>query len=104
MSTISIVIIVLGALATALFIVGYVRGMQNALNGFRQADSVEPEVPQYGHWGAMGFATVASAVVIAVVGLTPLFVYAGPLLVIISAAATGYAFFLEEKVPAPKAT
>ncbi|RJF89806.1 hypothetical protein D3874_24930 [Oleomonas cavernae] len=104
MSTISIVIIALGSAATLLFVLGYIRGTRNALNSFRQPEGKELEVPQYGHWGAMAFATIASAVVIAAVGLTPLFIYAGPILVILSAAGTGYAFFLEEKISATAPT
>jgi hypothetical protein len=97
------IIIALGALGTALFAVGYFRGVQNALNSFRQPERDDLEVPQYGHWYSMGFATLASAVIIATVGITPAFVYAGPLLAILAAAANGLAFFLEEKIPAAEA-
>ena len=102
MSTMSMIIIALGLLGTALFAVGYYRGVQNALNSFRQPEREDLDVPQYGHWYSMGFATLASAVIIATVGITPAFVYAGPLLAILAAAANGVAFFLEEKIPAPE--
>jgi hypothetical protein len=95
MSNISTVIITLSILATILFAVGFIRGVKNAVASFRAGDD-DSEVTDLAHWPSVIFAVVASAVVIAAVGFSPSLVYAGPILVIISGAATGLAFFLEE--------
>lgn len=97
MSTISIVILVLGILATGLFAAGFVRGVQNALNGFRKASEEHFLVTDNAHWLAVGLSVLGAAVVIAAVGFSPAFVYAGPLLVLVSAAGTGLAFFIEDR-------
>jgi len=97
MSTISIVILVLGILATVLFAAGFVRGVQNALNGFRKGSEEQFLVTDNAHWLAVGSSVVGAAVLIAAVGFIPAFVYAGPLLVLVSAAGTGLAFFIEDR-------
>ena len=103
MSTISIVILVLGILATVLFAAGFVRGVQNALNGFRKGSEERFLVTDNAHWFAVGLSVLGAAVVIAAVGFIPAFIYAGPLLVLVSAAGTGLAFFIEDR-EAPQAT
>ena len=51
------------------------------------------------------FAVVASAVVIALVGVAPAWIYAGPILAIVTATGVGVAFLVGNKrsAPAPKA-
>lgn len=95
MSNISAVILTLSVLGTLLFAVGFIRGVKNAITAFRLPDD-NSEVTDLAHWPSVIFAVVVSAVVIAAVGFSPAFVYAGPILVIISGAAVGLAFFLEE--------
>jgi hypothetical protein len=97
LSTISIVIIILGAAATLLFVAGFFRGLANAIALHRSSSGPEPEVSEKQHWPSVIFAILASAIVIAAVGFTPLAIYAGPFLVIVTAAGVGLAFFLEEK-------
>lgn len=97
MSTISIVIIVLGILSTILFSAGFVRGVQNALNGFRKGSEEQFLVTDNAHWVAVGMSVIGAAFVIAAIGFIPAFVYAGPLLVLVSAAGTGLCFFIEKK-------
>ena len=96
MSTISLVIIVLGAAATLLFLAGFLRGIKQAIASRDEAAStVVPE--DKGHLGTAIFAVVASAVVITAVGFSPLAIYAGPLLSLFTAAAVGIAFFVERR-------
>jgi hypothetical protein len=97
LSTISIVIIVLGILATLLFVAGFFRGLSNAIALHRHPPTSEPEVSENEHWPSVIFAIVASAVIIAAVGFTPAAIYAGPILVLVTAAGVGLAFFLEGK-------
>jgi hypothetical protein len=101
MSTITLVITALGVLITIFFAAAYVRGVRNAVNSFRQPPGPEKPVPQDGHWISMAFAVLVSIVSIVGVGYSAAFVYVGPFLVLVSAAGTALAFFLEEKVPVP---
>lgn len=102
MSTISTIILILGLFATILFAAGFVRGVQNALNGFRKSGEQEQHlVTNNAHWTAVILSVVGAAVVIAAIGFIPAFIYAGPFLVLVSAAGTGLAFFLEEKEVSP---
>lgn len=103
MSTMTLIIVVLSALVTAFFAAGYARGMSNAINGYRQPAPKEELAPQNGHWKAIGFALLMSIVVIAGMGYSTAFIYAGPFLVLITTAGVGLAFFIEKKTPAPKA-
>ncbi|MGE0237329.1 MAG: hypothetical protein AB7F09_18865 [Parvibaculaceae bacterium] len=94
MSTISIILLILGLAATAVFIVGFVRGLKQTI-AQRHAKGAA-EAPSTGdHWPSVIFAVIASALIIAAVGFVPYAVYAGPFLVILTAAANGLAFFLD---------
>lgn len=97
MSTISTTILILGLFATTLFGAGFIRGVQNALNGFRKGDNKEHLVSDNAHWTAVISSVVGAAVVITAIGFIPSFIYAGPFLVLVSAAGTGLAFFIEEQ-------
>jgi hypothetical protein len=94
MSTISLVIVVAGALATLLFAVGFLRGLRNAIAGRDLAAPASNE-DERSRFPTALVAVVASAVVIAAVGFTPAAIYIGPLLAIVTAAGVGLAFFLE---------
>ncbi|MFH1342128.1 MAG: hypothetical protein ABIL01_13150 [Pseudomonadota bacterium] len=88
--------ILLGALATVLFVAGYFRGTGNAIRNHRS--SVQPsaaiaEERSYG-W-SMAFAVFAAAALIGSLGVSPVFFYLPPLLVIATAAVNGLAFFLD---------
>jgi hypothetical protein len=78
-------------------VAGFLRGLANAIALHRHPSSSEPEVSDKQHWPSVIFAILASAAVIAAVGFTPLAIYAGPILVLVTAAGVGLAFFLEEK-------
>jgi asparagine N-glycosylation enzyme membrane subunit Stt3 len=101
MSTISTVIITGGAVATAIFAAGFVRGLRQSIAG-RDVELKGEEVSASDRWPAIILAVIASAVIIASIGFWPHAVYIGPLLVLVTAAATGVAFFLDEGVKASK--
>jgi hypothetical protein len=96
MSTLMILTLVLGALATGLFVAGYFRGTANAIRNHRstiQPSAAIADEKAYG-W-SMAFAVVAAAALIGSLGVSPVFFYLPPLLVIGTAAVNGYAFFLD---------
>ena len=99
MSTIYLVIIIFGIIATAIFVLGFARGLRDAIRDYRNkaADADDSDDGRYGQSAI--FAVVASAVVIALVGFNPVFVYVGPLLAIVTALGVGVAFFLDRPVP-----
>jgi hypothetical protein len=97
MSTLDIVFMILGAAATLLFIAGYIRGTRTALASY---DDPKIEVDDSGdihtYWWPIVVAVLAAATIIGLVGVSPIFIYAGPLLAIGTAAVNGLAFFLEK--------
>jgi ABC-type enterobactin transport system permease subunit len=95
MSTVTLIIILLGLAATALFIAGFARGLRQSISG-RDAASDTGAPEDSNHWPSVIFAVIASAAVIAAVGFIPAAIYAGPFLVILTAAANGLAFFLDD--------
>ncbi|GHU11420.1 hypothetical protein FACS1894185_4640 [Betaproteobacteria bacterium] len=99
-STVTFIIIILSALAALVFAGGFIRGVKNAINGFRNpSEDKETPVEQNGHWGLIGLAFLASIVSIAGIGWHAAFIYAGPFLVIFTTLGVGVAFFIEKKVP-----
>jgi energy-converting hydrogenase Eha subunit A len=96
MSTISLVITIAGAAATLLFTLGFLRGLKNAIAG-RNQPAPKSDDDEISRFPTALFAVVASAVVIAAVGFTPVAIYVGPFLAIVTAAGVGLAFFLEPK-------
>lgn len=102
MSTITTILLLLGILATAVFAAGFLRGLAQAIDSRSRPDRRVP-VSEDEHWPSVLFAIVVSALVIASVGFIPAAVYAGPLLVIVTAAATGIAFFLDPGEGRPSA-
>ncbi len=91
------VFLVLAGLATALFIAGYVRGAKVALASY---DDDTVEVDDSGdiktYWWPIAIAVVGAGGVIALEGVHPLFIYAGPLLALVTAGGIGVAFFVDE--------
>jgi len=97
MSTIEIVFLVFGALATVVFTVGYVRGARIAIATY---DSDTVEVDDSGDvqnfWWQIAAAVATASIVIWLVGVIPEFIYVGPALAIFTATMNGVAFFLEK--------
>lgn len=96
MSILMTLVLVLGAAATILFVAGYVRGVREAIA--THADP-ELEVDDTGDvnafWWQIALAVLAAALVIGLAGVSPMFIYLGPLLVIGTAAMNGLAFFVD---------
>ncbi len=101
MSTISLFITVLGLAATLLFAAGFYRGLRQSIQARSAESRKEDTYDENDRWSSAIFAVVASAVIIALVGVWPSTIYAGPILVILTAAANGIAFFLDEGSPSP---
>jgi ABC-type proline/glycine betaine transport system permease subunit len=97
MSTLETVFLVFGALATVIFVVGYVRGARIAIATY-DADTVEVDDSRdvQHFWWQIAAAVATASVVIGLVGVIPEFVYVGPALAIFTAAMNGVAFFLEK--------
>ncbi|MCS0497683.1 hypothetical protein [Ancylobacter mangrovi] len=88
-------ILVLGICAAALFLAGFARGLRNAVIEYRRGKPEPTEVPDYNYVGMAAISVVISATVIALVGVAPMWIYAGPLMVLGTAAGIGVAFFVE---------
>jgi hypothetical protein len=106
MSTIFIVIVALGLAGAVVFLSGFVIAVREAI---QQHGDTAPEADwvDKGHYGwSAFFAVFASALVIALVGVNPIWIYAGPLLAIVTATGVGIAFFVgrtkTSTVPAAK--
>ena len=100
MSIVSLVIILAGAAATLLFVAGFLRGLRNAIAG-RNQPAPESNDDEISRFPSALFAVVASAAVITAIGFTPVAIYFGPFLALVTAAGVGLAFFLEPKPGRP---
>jgi hypothetical protein len=99
-STVTLIIIILSAIATWIFVSGFIRGVRNAINDYRHPSaSGETPVPADGHWGLIVLAFAASVISIAGIGYSSVFIYVGPFLVILTTLGVGVAFFIEKKIP-----
>jgi len=108
MSTVFALIVILGLIGAATFLVGFSKGVREAVREYRNPQP-EGAWSDEGHYGLSAlFAVVASAVVIALVGVAPAWIYAGPVLAIVTATGVGVAFLVGNKRPAgesaPKAS
>jgi hypothetical protein len=94
MSAIFIAIVAFGLFGAAVFISGFIVAVRETIREPRDATPEREWVDEgrYG-WSAF-FAVFASAVVIALAGVSPLWIYAGPLLAIVTATGVGIAFFV----------
>ena len=92
-------ITVVGIIVTALFLLGFWRGLRNAIAEYRSGVPESDEVPDYQYGWIAASSVLASALVIAGAGFSPGMIYAGPLLALVTAAGCGLAFFIEERVP-----
>ncbi|OAN87466.1 hypothetical protein A8B84_14820 [Marinobacter sp. EhC06] len=95
MSLTFFVFLLMGLIATVVFVLGYYRGVTGAVTDHQNSDNAAPipdeENSNYGL--AIVCAVIASAVIIASVGFVPEMMYAGPLLAIVTATMNGVAFF-----------
>jgi hypothetical protein len=98
MSTVSITIIVLGLIATAIFAAGFYRGLRQSIAGRDVKGSDDAGYDASDRWPSVILAVIASAAIISLVGFYPSAIYFGPFLVVLTAAANGVAFFLDKGV------
>jgi len=89
-------IIILGLAATVLFVAGFGRGLRNAIAEYRSHSFEPSDVPDFNYAGVAAISVIASGVIIALAGVSPVFIYLGPLLAIVTAAGVGVAFFVEK--------
>ncbi len=85
---------------TVFFLAGFWRGLRNAIAEYRERRARVDEVPEYRYGGIAALSVVASVVIIAGAGFSPIMIYAGPLLALVTAAGCGLAFFLKTRPPA----
>jgi hypothetical protein len=99
MSGILTLIVVLGLLGAAIFLTGFVKGVGEAIREYRNPEP-EGDWTDEGHYGSSAFfAVLASAIVIALVGVAPAWIYAGPILAIVTATGVGLAFLVGNRRP-----
>ncbi len=94
MSGILVFFLIIGAAATILYAAGYATGLKQTFSDAQE----EEEITDYkdsAYTYTIAAAVVASAVIIALVGVNPIFVYAGPLLAVVTTFMVGFAFFYE---------
>lgn len=102
MSTMQIAFLVLGAIATFVFVAGYFKGARIALASY---DDDSLEVDNSGdvrnYWVPIGFTVLAAITVIGLMGVHPYFIYLGPLAAVFSAFGIGSAFFIDRDSQMP---
>ena len=85
-------------IATAIFAIGYFKGVTGAVADHRAAaDAPIPEEKDSNYGLAILAAVVAASAIIGLVGVVPEMIYAGPLLAIVTATMNGVAFFVDAK-------
>jgi|GEM_PF-2663948 len=97
MSGISLFFLIIGAIATILFVAGYVVGIKQAFADSASNDEVT-DYEDSNYTISILCAVIASAVIIALAGVNPMFIYLGPLLAIVTAGMVGFAFFYERNM------
>jgi hypothetical protein len=94
MFSIYIAIVILGLFGAAVFLIGFAKGVVETIRERRFA-TPDREASEEGFYGASALiAVVASAVIIGMVGVSPTWIYAGPLLAIITATGVGICFLV----------
>jgi hypothetical protein len=89
-------ITITGIIVTAFFMLGFWRGLKNAIAEYQSGVPESEEVPDYQYGWLAALSVIASAVVIAGAGFSPAMIYVGPLLALVTAAGCGLAFFVEK--------
>ena len=97
MSGILIFFLIIGAAATILYAAGYVTGVKQSFHDAQLEDEIT-DYKDSAYTVTIALAVLASAVIIALVGVNPIFVYAGPILAVFTTFMVGYAFFYEKKM------
>lgn len=98
MSLYMTIALLLGAAATLVFVLGYVKGTTNAIRNHQSGTQPAAAVADAGESSTwkIAFAVLAAAALIGLIGVSPSFFYLPPLLVIGTAAVNGFAFFFDK--------
>lgn len=94
MSGLLIFFLIIGAAATVLYAAGYATGIRQSFADV-EADTEIEDYKDSAYTVTIALAVLASAVIIGLVGVSPIFIYAGPLLAVITTFMVGFAFFYE---------
>jgi hypothetical protein len=88
---------ILAIIATVLFVAGYVRGAVSAIKQHRGNSAVIDTGDDSTSFGwQVALAVFAASAIIGLMGVYPPLIYAGPLLVLATAAMNGFAFFYDK--------
>ena len=97
MSGLLMFFLLIGAIATILYAAGYSVGVKQAFEDAQQEDE-DTDYKDSAYTVSIAIAVLASAVIIGLVGVNPIFIYAGPVLAIVTTFMVGYAFFYERNM------
>ena len=96
MSTIELFFLLLGMVATVVFFAGYYKGTMTAIKTHAEVDiETDDSLDIQNFWFLIALAVFTSALIIALVGVFPAFIYLGPALAMVTAIMNGIAFFIE---------
>jgi hypothetical protein len=95
---VTIVAVVCALIAVVLFLAGYLKGFSASIDDFDAAAQDAPEDASRGYIWAVCAAVVGAGVVIALLGVSPVFIALAPFLSIVSAAVIGLLFFIEPRL------
>jgi hypothetical protein len=98
LSLVTIVAVACALIAVALFLAGYLKAFSASIDDFDAAAQDAPEDTSRGYVWAVCAAVVGAGVVIALLGVSPMFISLAPFLSIMSAAVIGLLFFIEPRL------
>jgi hypothetical protein len=95
-SSTQIAFLIIGAIATVVFVSGYIKGTRIALASYND-DTVETDdtgdIQTY--WGPILTAVLCAVAIVGLAGVHPAFIYAGPACAVGTAFGIGLAFFVD---------
>jgi hypothetical protein len=98
LSAMQILFLVMGAIATVVFVSGYAKGTKIALASYND-DTIEVDdtgdIQTY--WGPIVTAVLTAVAVVALAGVHPAFIYVGPACAVGTAFGIGLAFFVDRE-------
>jgi DMSO reductase anchor subunit len=98
MPVITVVTVACAVVAIALFLAGYIKGFTASINDFdEQSDATTADTSSSFIW-LICLAVIGAAVVIALLGVNPVFIMLAPFLSIASAAIIGMLFYIEPRL------
>jgi hypothetical protein len=98
MSGLLVFYILAGIAATVLFVTGYIVGIKQSLLDSASDKKTTDDFEDSNYTISISLAVIASASLIGLAGVNPIFIYLGPLLSIVTASMVGVAFFYERNM------